>query len=77
MTASEDQTVKLWDRRYGNVVGELSYQNKPFYSLDTNKSLLCAGTNSEIVFWDLRKMKIAMTYQSSHTDDVTAVKFHP
>jgi len=27
LTASEDRTVKLWDRRYGNSVGELSYNN--------------------------------------------------
>ena len=25
LTASEDKTIKLWDRRYGHVVGELSY----------------------------------------------------
>ena len=62
LSASEDRTVKLWDRRYGNVVAELSYQNMPFFSIDTNKSLICAGTNSEVVFWDLRKMKMAMTY---------------
>ncbi len=25
ITASEDKTVKLWDRRHGNVVSELNY----------------------------------------------------
>jgi WD40 repeat protein len=57
ITASEDRTVKLWDRRYGNVVSELNYQNSPFFSLDVNKNVIAAGTNSEIVFWDLRKLK--------------------
>ena len=57
ITASEDRTVKLWDRRYGNVVSELNYQNSPFFSLDVNKNFIAAGTNSEIVFCDLRKLK--------------------
>ena len=57
LTASEDRTVKLWDRRYGNVVSELSYKNSPFFSLDVNKNTIVAGTNSEIIFWDLRKLK--------------------
>ena len=39
--------------------------------------MICAGTNSEMIFWDLKKMKIIQSYQSSHTDDVTAVLFHP
>jgi WD40 repeat protein len=58
ITASEDKTVKLWDRRYGNVVSEMNYQNFPFYSLDVNKNMICVGTNSEIIFWDLRKLKV-------------------
>ena len=57
ITASEDRKVKLWDRRYGNVVSELNYQNSPFFSLDVNKNVIAAGPNSEIVFWDLRKLK--------------------
>jgi WD40 repeat protein len=55
----------------------MSYQNCPFYSLDVNKNMICAGTNSEIIFWDLRKLKVAQAYQSSHTDDVTALCFNP
>ena len=62
LTASEDKTIKLWDRRYGKVVAELNYQNQPFYSLDTNKSMICAGTNSEMIFWDLKKMKMIQSY---------------
>lgn len=76
-TAAEDKMVKLWDRRTGNIVSELGYQNSPFYSLDVNQNTITAGTNSEIIFWDLRKLKVAGTYQCSHSDDVTALAYHP
>jgi len=77
ITASSDKTVKLWDRRTGTPVADLKHQNQPFYSVDTNKQLICAGGHSEVVFWDLRKLKVALDYRDSHTDDVTAVRFHP
>lgn len=38
--------------------------------------MICAGGESELVFWDLRKLKVALNYRDSHTDDVTAVHFH-
>jgi len=77
LTASEDRTVKLWDRRNGSVIHELKYNNLPFFSVDTNKQTICAGTNSEVVFWDLRKMRVLTTYQDAHADDITALRFHP
>jgi WD40 repeat protein len=43
MSASEDGSVKLWDRRTYGSVGKLEYQKKPFFSLDTNKNLIAAG----------------------------------
>ncbi|CDW76576.1 wd repeat-containing protein 89-like [Stylonychia lemnae] len=77
-SASQDGTVKIWDRRSGEAVSTLRHQNSPFYSVDTNKSIICAGTNSELVFWDIRKMKPPLfTYKSSHTDDVTGLAYHP
>lgn len=77
LSASEDGSVKVWDRRNGQKVSELKSNNSPFYSVDTNKSMICAGTSKDVIFWDLRKMKPVVTYDESHTDDVTAVKFHP
>ncbi len=79
ISASEDRTVRLWDRRVGGgSVSQLSYSGKPFYSVDTDSlAVVCAGTNSEVVFWDLRKLKVLDTFRDSHTDDVTAVRFSP
>lgn len=78
LSASSDGTVKLWDRRNGEAVGVLKHQNCPFYSVDTNKQIISAGTNSELVFWDIRKMKPPLfTYKSSHTDDITGLAYHP
>eukprot|EP00347_Sterkiella_histriomuscorum_P016228 403353998 len=78
LSASQDGTVKIWDRRNGEAVSTLKHNNRPFYQVDTNKTLICAGTNSELVFWDMRKMKPPLyTYGSSHTDDVTGLAYHP
>ena len=58
ITASQDGTVKLWDKRVESPVSKLEYMRKPFFSVATNKQLLAAGQDSEIVMWDLRRMKI-------------------
>ena len=75
MTASEDGTVKLWDRRNGDCVRTLSQTKGPFFSLDHNKHTICAGAFETIYFWDLRKMKLLETYTDSHSDDVTCVRY--
>ena len=76
-TAAEDGFVKVWDRRNGQVVNQFKHGSAPIFSLDTNKQIVCGGTKGEIVFWDLRKMKELAVFSESHTDDITAVKFHP
>jgi len=38
--------------------------------------VICAGTSSEIVFWDLRKLKPLAVFDESHSDDVTKLAFH-
>ena len=40
--------------------------------------MIVAGTNQDIVFWDVRKIKHPLdVLESSHCDDITAVDFHP
>lgn len=44
---------------------------------------MCAGTNvgkgcqAHLLFWDLRSSEMLGAYSDSHSDDVTAVAFHP
>ena len=36
LTASEDRTVKIWDRQSGKKACQVQYRNQPFYSVETN-----------------------------------------
>jgi WD40 repeat protein len=78
-SASEDGCVKIWDRRNGLLVNNLNFRegNAPFYSVATNKNIICAGSDKEIVFWDLRNLKKSlMFYKNAHTLDVTGLQYH-
>ena len=78
LSGSEDKIIKIWDRNTGKVVGKMQYGNMPFYSIDTNQQIICAGTNEDIIFWDVRNLKNPLeVLDESHSDDVTCVKFHP
>lgn len=57
---------------------------KPIVSFDVSSQdqLVCAGTevvndDSYVLFWDTRASKMLGAYWESHSDDVTAIKFHP
>mmetsp|Transcript_5716 Transcript_5716/g.9072 ORF Transcript_5716/g.9072 Transcript_5716/m.9072 type:complete len:179 (+) Transcript_5716:356-892(+) len=50
----------------------------PFYSVDTNSQIVAAGTNSDLVFWDMRHTKAPLeVLDESHNEDITALRFHP
>jgi len=58
--------------------------NKPILQFDVsqNDQIICAGTelvgeDSYLLFWDIRSSKLLGAYWESHSDDVTAVRFHP
>ena len=56
----------------------MKYGNMPFYSVDTNNQIIVAGTNEDIIFWDIRKLKAPLeVLDESHNEDVTSVNFHP
>ena len=49
----------------------------PIYSVDTNKQIIVAGTNEDIIFWDVRNLKSPLeVLDESHNEDITCVKFH-
>ena len=55
----------------------MQYGNMPFYSVDSNGQIIVAGTNQDLVFWDIRKLKVPLeVLDESHSDDITSVKFH-
>lgn len=66
LTASEDKTVKLWDRNSGQLALETKYGNLPFYSAATNGQVIVGGTNRDLVFWDIRKIKNPLDVLETH-----------
>ena len=78
LSASEDRTLKIWDRTSGECAITMRYKNQPIYSVDTNKNIIVAGTSEDIVFWDVRNTKVPMEIlDESHNEDITQVCFHP
>lgn len=78
LTASEDRLVKVWDCRAGTKVAHFQYGNLPFFSVDTNGQIVAAGTNEDLVFWDIRKVKVPLeVLDMSHSEDITSIRFHP
>jgi hypothetical protein len=50
----------------------MRHKGQPFYSVDTNGSVIVAGTNEDVVFWDVRNTKVPMEIlDESHNQDVT------
>ncbi|KAF2351479.1 Protein kinase domain [Trinorchestia longiramus] len=89
-SCSSDSTIKLRDLRSGRVEQTYEHKNEshkelPFTCLSVNMTgeFLCAGTSfvddeACLVFWDVRKQhKLLGSYTDSHSDDVTALHFHP
>lgn len=78
MTASEDGLVKIWDRRSNTSVAQVNSGGGkiPFYSVSTNSNLIAAGTNEDVLLWDIKNLnKPVGRFVESHVDDVTAVRF--
>ncbi|XP_018021282.1 WD repeat-containing protein 89 [Hyalella azteca] len=89
-SCSVDGTVKVRDMRSNQFEHTYEYKNEggkgmPFTCLDLNNTgeFLCTGTtfineDAYLLFWDVRKQQQLLgAYADSHSDDVTAVHFHP
>lgn len=80
MTASEDGLVKIWDRRSSSSVASCNSGGgkSPFFSVGTNQSMIVAGTNKDVLVWDIHKLQKPIgRFIECHNEDVTAVKFCP
>lgn len=80
MTAGQDGLVKIWDRRSNSSVAQCNSggAKSPFFSVGSNASLIAAGTDKDILVWDIHKLQKPIgRFIECHNDEVTAVKFCP
>ena len=77
-SASDDTTVKIWDKRSGGqpVQTLTNPLKQALFCLDTTQNDILVGSRELLVLYDLWKMKIRHTFQDSHSNDVTGVAFN-
>jgi len=76
-TCSNDGSLKVWDIRSDNpLVGQCRGPSvQEFFSLSQVKHILAGGSDPDIHFWDLRKYKLLNTFNETHSDEVTSLRF--
>ncbi|CAH0489580.1 unnamed protein product [Peronospora farinosa] len=77
-TCSSDECVKLWDTRTA-LPALVVPVGQEVWSLSINhdETLLAAGTDNLVLFYDVRTGAKLGEYGESHVDAVTKVRFHP
>uniref|UniRef100_A0A7S2TSV5 WD40 repeat-like protein n=1 Tax=Lotharella oceanica TaxID=641309 RepID=A0A7S2TSV5_9EUKA len=77
-SSSLDGTLAFWDTTTGKTARVLNAPDKAaFHSADCTSKAAAAGTETDVYLWDLRSGKGLMQLPEYHTEDVTALKFHP
>lgn len=79
MSASEDGTVKIWDRRSSQSVAYVSSfgGRAPCNSVSTSKNLIVVGTNEDLLIWDIHQLaKPLGNFTECHNDDITGIAFN-
>lgn len=76
ITACEDGLVREWDLRSGKAVQNHDACGRGVQCCSSNGTLVAAGVQDKVMFWDRRKNKIAAIFSDTHAQDVTQVKFH-
>ncbi|XP_020425557.1 WD repeat-containing protein 89 homolog [Prunus persica] len=80
-SCSSDGTIRAWDTRTFQQVSSFhSGSSQEIFSFSfggSANSLLAAGCNTQILFWDWRNDKQVACLEDSHVEDVTQVHFIP
>lgn len=77
VSASDDGTCLLWDRREKRPTGTLSYDGLPITAVAASDTHVYTGSvDNKIVCWDLKKMKKSFA-MSGHHDTITCLALHP
>jgi len=78
-SSSADKSVRAWDTRSGDSAFTLSQRGQcQSVGIGVDGTALVAGSESDLMIWDLRKPTQAkMCFEDCHSDVVTRVQFHP
>ncbi|KYQ91926.1 WD40 repeat-containing protein [Tieghemostelium lacteum] len=76
LSCSSDKTVRIWDMYQASLVQTIHQQDEIF-SIDLYQNFLVMGCSNKLVLYDLVKKSVIRTFDSSHTEDITRVRFHP
>lgn len=76
-TCSNDGTIKVWDLKSEKpLMGQCrGPSQQEFYSLAQTQHILAGGGEGDILFWDLRRMKLLNSFNETHSDEVTSLQF--
>lgn len=60
------------------MAATMRHRGQPIFSVDSSGQVIVAGTSQDVVFWDIRNLKVPMAIlEESHGDEVTGVRFNP
>ncbi|KAF9950053.1 hypothetical protein BGZ72_008225 [Mortierella alpina] len=77
ISASDDKTVRMWDRTSGDSVLELKHRDKvTSVAYSTDGLQIAAGNGSKVQLWDA-KTGAKLEELSGHTDSVTIIIYSP
>lgn len=83
LTCSENGRMFLWDVRTP-AAPAVKFSAPPVGGMSMScvcsrldGKVVAAGVGSSIRLWDVGTRKVIAVYEEAHTDDVTAIRFHP
>ena len=76
-SCSHDGSVLGWDTRSGQVVERYAAARAELLCCSTNGALVAAGAGDRVLFWDRRAQRPLASFDDTHAQDVTQVRFHP